>query len=105
MMLTSFHVLVCHCILSLMKCLFVPFAHLKIRLSFLPLVLYVFSILVLCWICILQIFPLCTLCFYLLNRVFYGAKVFNFDKPKFVNFSLMEHVFGIRSKSGLPSPR
>ena len=45
-------------------------------------------LLVLCWLCVLQIiFPACSLSFHCLNNVFYTAEVLGFDEDRFISFS------------------
>ena len=44
--------------------------------------------------------------FFLFNRVFHEAKVFNFGEFQVMHFFLyMDHAFSVKSKNSLPGPR
>lgn len=75
---SAFHMLICCCISSLVRCLFRSFAHFLLRdLFFVFRVLSTIWIPVLYHICVLQIFsPVCDLSFYFLNSAFCRAENF-----------------------------
>lgn len=79
---------------SLVKCLFMSFAHALIGLSgFLgSFYWWVLRILYIFWATVKYVFgkyclPGCSVSFYLFNRVFLRAKLFNFDEVQCIRFS------------------
>ena len=63
------------------------------------------QILVLCQICGLQIFSLCTFPFHPVNGILLRAEVLSFDEDQFIMFYFMDHAFVVKFKNFLPSPK